>query len=291
MLTLRIDDELRAFLPSLDAATDAALEEQLLTEGIRDPIVVWEHDGQQLILDGHRRFRIAQKHDLPFAVVVLRFATKAEAMDWILRNQLVRRNVTQQQRNLCLARLRQMLPGTASEKLVQLIELSDLSRRQVYRVLNYAEAFARLPGWLQDAISRNEIASTADEVTRLGNMPDAEQAAAIRSIPRPPPKGAKLRDYLPLVAPPVEPDEEDEAPEEARPEPVQVIQPTPPAKLPRAVPGALMAVLEKRLGETAKATDALGEVHPSAHHRRMLMLLSKAGEVLEQWARHIKEHG
>lgn len=83
----------------------AALEERLLTEGIRDPLVVWPRDGRRILIDGHQRYEIARRHGLSFRVVEKHFADLEDALEWVDRNQLARRNLTDEQRAILIARL------------------------------------------------------------------------------------------------------------------------------------------------------------------------------------------
>nr|WP_325223815.1 hypothetical protein [uncultured Oscillibacter sp.] len=72
------------------------LEENILSDGaVFSPLIVW--DGT--ILDGHNRYEIIQKHpELTYAVHKLSFANRYEALSWICKNQLGRRNLTPQQK-------------------------------------------------------------------------------------------------------------------------------------------------------------------------------------------------
>ncbi len=71
----------------------------------RDPLVVWHPpDGDDLLLDGHNRLAICEKHRKPYKTEVLTMATREEAADWIDANQLGRRNLTPDQRDLLLGR-------------------------------------------------------------------------------------------------------------------------------------------------------------------------------------------
>src|SRR5699024_4509986 len=63
-------------------------------DGIRDKLIVWD----KTIIDGHNRYEIAKKHNLEFEVKRLHFISKEEAVNWMLNNQLGRRNLTPQQR-------------------------------------------------------------------------------------------------------------------------------------------------------------------------------------------------
>ena len=60
--TLTIDPEFKRLLPALRPEEFRLLEESILAEGCRDPIVVWEN----IIVDGHNRYEICQKNHLEF---------------------------------------------------------------------------------------------------------------------------------------------------------------------------------------------------------------------------------
>ena len=93
---LIIDPEFRDKIPPLTEDEFALLEENILSDGaVFSPLIVW--DGT--ILDGHNRYEIIQKHpELTYAVHKLSFANRYEALSWICKNQLGRRNLTPQQK-------------------------------------------------------------------------------------------------------------------------------------------------------------------------------------------------
>ena len=82
-----------------------ALEESILKEGIRDPIVVWPQDGKYILIDGHNRYAIAQKYGLDFKIIEKNFKDLDEAREWIDLNQLGRRNLTDEARTIVLGRI------------------------------------------------------------------------------------------------------------------------------------------------------------------------------------------
>lgn len=70
------------------------LEQSVLKYGVKDPLVVWEN-GRNYLLDGHHRYTIIKKHNInKYKVLKLNFENKYEAINWILDNQLGRRNCT-----------------------------------------------------------------------------------------------------------------------------------------------------------------------------------------------------
>ena len=93
---LIIDPEFRDKIPPLTEDEFTLLEENILSDGaVFSPLIVW--DGT--ILDGHNRYEIIQKHpELTYAVHKLSFANRFEALSWICKNQLGRRNLTPQQK-------------------------------------------------------------------------------------------------------------------------------------------------------------------------------------------------
>ena len=93
---LTIAPEFRNKIPPLTEDEFSLLEENILSDGaVFSPLIVW--DG--IILDGHNRYEIIQKHpELIYAVHEMQFTNRYEALSWICKNQLGRRNLTPQQK-------------------------------------------------------------------------------------------------------------------------------------------------------------------------------------------------
>ncbi|MCL2526242.1 MAG: hypothetical protein FWE46_04230 [Coriobacteriia bacterium] len=87
-----IDEEFKFLLPRLDPQSLQALEENILEHGIRDALVIWK--GHDILIDGHNRYGIAQKHGLPFRTTELEFASRDEVINWIIETQIARRNLS-----------------------------------------------------------------------------------------------------------------------------------------------------------------------------------------------------
>ena len=92
-----IDPKFRDKIPRPTEEEYRQLEENILTFGrIRDPLVVWS--GRNILLDGHSRWSIYQAHSdvLPYPTVLeMDFKDEYEAEDWMLFNQLGRRNLNE----------------------------------------------------------------------------------------------------------------------------------------------------------------------------------------------------
>ena len=93
---LKIDPEFHGKIPPLTFEELNQLEANILRDGrIINPIIVW----RGLIVDGHNRYTIAKKHpEIPFTVHEKEFANRYEAIIWICKNQLGRRNLTPEQK-------------------------------------------------------------------------------------------------------------------------------------------------------------------------------------------------
>ena len=77
-------------------------KENILKEGkLLSPLIVW---GNTLV-DGHNRYAILQKHpEICFSTMPLRFANREEALAWICKNQLGRRNLSPEQKRYLLGK-------------------------------------------------------------------------------------------------------------------------------------------------------------------------------------------
>jgi len=91
MVSIVIDEEFRSLLPTLDQRTYGALEENIIQNGCRDAIVLWNGT---ILIDGHNRYEICVKHDIPFRTVNREFSSREEVLIWIVSNQVARRNLT-----------------------------------------------------------------------------------------------------------------------------------------------------------------------------------------------------
>lgn len=100
-----VDSEFAALIPPLSAEERQQLEENIAEHGgARDPLVVWASKGTLTLLDGHNRYDICTRLELPFDVHELRFKSREEAEDWIDKNQLGRRNLDARQMSLLRGR-------------------------------------------------------------------------------------------------------------------------------------------------------------------------------------------
>ena len=102
MINLKIDPEFQSQIPPLTDDEFKQLEENILKEGkLLSPLIVWNN----ILVDGHNRYAILQKHpEIYFSTMPLRFENREEAVAWICRNQLGRRNLSPEQKRYLLGK-------------------------------------------------------------------------------------------------------------------------------------------------------------------------------------------
>ena len=102
MINLKIDPEFQSQIPPLTDDEFKQLEENILKEGkLLSPLIVWNNT----LVDGHNRYAILQKHpEIYFSTMPLRFANREEALAWICKNQLGRRNLTPEQKKFLIGK-------------------------------------------------------------------------------------------------------------------------------------------------------------------------------------------
>ncbi len=101
-----VNEELKAYIDPLSPEEHAALERSLLAEGCRDALVLWG----DVLVDGHNRYGICQKHGLPFQTVQNQnFRSMEDVHLWMIDQHLGRRSVSDFQRGVLALRKREIL--------------------------------------------------------------------------------------------------------------------------------------------------------------------------------------
>ncbi|BDD07096.1 hypothetical protein [Aureibacter tunicatorum] len=86
--------ELQDLLPRLTVSEKKKLEQNLLKQGIIDPLVIWQRkDESPVLLDGHNRFSIASEHNLDFPIKTLEFDSIDDVKNYMLDLQMGKRNL------------------------------------------------------------------------------------------------------------------------------------------------------------------------------------------------------
>lgn len=133
---LRIDREFQALIKPLAKEEYTQLEQSILSEGLRDNLILWK--GQDILLDGHHRLRICREHKIGIPEskkTRIELANRDKAKFWIIQNQFARRNLNKLERCMLALKIESPIMAMAREKL-------RTHTKQGYLKSNKAEAVA-----------------------------------------------------------------------------------------------------------------------------------------------------
>lgn len=156
IVNINIDSEFKGLIPPLTSDERQGLEKSLLAEGCRDALVLW---GDTLI-DGHNRFEICTRNNIPFKTVQKEFADRGSAIEWIILNQFGRRNLPAHERARLALRLKPVIAEKAKENQYSGVNqytesLSQNSVKPSARVDTQKE-LAKIAGVSHDTIAKVE---------------------------------------------------------------------------------------------------------------------------------------
>ncbi|CAL61019.1 conserved hypothetical protein [Herminiimonas arsenicoxydans] len=187
-MIITINEDLRAYIDPLTEDEYAALERSLLSEGCRDALVLWG----DLLVDGHNRYGICQKHGLPFNTVQNQaFQSMDDVHLWMIDNHLGRRSVSDFQRGVLAlrkkeivsARVAQQSPAASAGDAVyaqaeqESVKESPLSREAVARA-------ARMSSATLGQIEKIQKTAAPELVTAIkSGAISINAAAAVASLP------------------------------------------------------------------------------------------------------------
>ena len=105
---IQVLPELAAYIPPLLPDEFKQLEENILQNGCREALLVWETTGDlvpelgttataYILIDGHNRYAICQKQHIDFKVHLMNFPSLEQVKFFMIDNQLGRRNLAPEQ--------------------------------------------------------------------------------------------------------------------------------------------------------------------------------------------------
>ena len=101
-----VQEDLKTYIDPLTQDEYDSLERSLLAEGCRDALVLWG----DVLVDGHNRYGLCQKHGLPFNTVQnTRFRTIEDVHLWMIDQHLGRRSVSDFQRGVLALRKKEIV--------------------------------------------------------------------------------------------------------------------------------------------------------------------------------------
>jgi len=251
---LKIDPEFQSKIPPLQFEEEQQLEQNIIAEGrLLNPIITWNG----YILDGHTRYRILKKHGfIKFEVKEIQLANKYEALAWICKNQLGRRNLSPERKKFLLGKeyeSTKLAVGaplgskhgirkcgqndhifTESRTCQRIASEHGVGEKTVRRAEKYSQgidaAEEAVPG-AQEEILTGRIKATDAQIAALPAIPKEERPAILDELRKE--KGKRKENLLSRLKPerpppksaPPKPPEPPQNEEPAAPEPVT---PSPP---------------------------------------------------------------
>ena len=146
---MKIRKDFKELIPPLSPEEFEQLEKNILEEGIRDPLVVWNG----VLIDGHNRYEIAKKHGLDYETVERDFYSEDEARAWIIQNQLGRRNLSKYDRSVMALKLKPVIVEKAKE---QQATHSEQGYQKSDKATHTAKELAKVAGVSHDTINKVE---------------------------------------------------------------------------------------------------------------------------------------
>ena len=295
MQTIIIDEKFKSILPPLGMETLKLLEENILENGCRDPLVLW--DG--ILIDGYNRYDICTRNDIPFSTVSMEFDSREEVLIWIITNQVSRRNLTPTQ----LSNYRgmhykadRMIVTNASGKnqynstgelgsqnetqpknrktAERLAEQYSVSRPTIHRDVKLAEGIEAIGGYSPEAermILHSKVRINKKVLEEISLKPDEEIEALAMAIEN----GTYTKE---------KPASQQESPQAGGTPPTTGAQPTAPSEPPKPVDSILNRImpLDSVIGGISDSFSELPAVTKKADRTKLKTALRKRLELLEE---------
>ncbi len=119
---LTVDKEFEDLLPVLTPEESEKLENSILQYGMLDPIKIWQESstGEWIIIDGHNRYNILKKNDIQWRYwqdykIMGELVTREDVKQWMLDQQLGRRNLTETERYEIVQRFKSIFEKKAKD--------------------------------------------------------------------------------------------------------------------------------------------------------------------------------
>lgn len=146
---MTVDSEFKNLIPPLSPEERQGLESSLLKEGCRDALVLWG----DILIDGHNRYEICTKHNIPYKTVQREFESREAVIEWIILNQFGRRNLPAHERARLALRLKPVIAEKAKE---QQGERTDICQNSDRSSIDTKRELAKLAGVSHDTIAKVE---------------------------------------------------------------------------------------------------------------------------------------
>ncbi len=177
-MNITVKEELRVYIDPLTPDEHDALERSILAEGCRDALVLWG----DVLVDGHNRHGICQKHGIPFNTVQnASFKSMDDVHLWMIDQHLGRRSVSDFQRGVLALRKKEIMSARIVQAKAAAPAAVDAPRG--------TDPSASTPPWDVDPLpTRESIAkaarissSTVSQIEKIQKEAAPELVAAVKA--------------------------------------------------------------------------------------------------------------
>jgi len=190
----KIDPEFKSLIPVLTAEEKAGPQEPIVSHGLLHAVTVWEETG--LLSDGHNRYDICRELGRLGRSRLISLPSRKAALNWIVQNQLSRRNLTPEQKSYLRGKLYEQGKRDREANLKQNLSMGKncpsaettaeklgrehkVSERTIKNDAKYAAAVDTIsenkPGIRRQILSR-DTKITKTDVEAVVSLPDRERA-------------------------------------------------------------------------------------------------------------------
>lgn len=160
---IKVRSEWKVLLPKLSAEERKNLENSIKENGVEAPVRLLK--STTFLLDGHNRYEIAKKlglNEIPYAVV-----DTGDPEQWILTNQLTRRNLSELNRDKIVAQLAKR--GVDKDKIA---EAAKVSPSTVGRIVKQQKEIEKLPTHVKAEIEEAGTRRAANAIIKENQPQD-----------------------------------------------------------------------------------------------------------------------
>lgn len=190
-----IDIEFQNLIRPLSDEERKELKESLSSCGLLMPLVVWRNEGKTILVDGHNRLSLWKEfdgfnEDFEFKTQELYFGNRDNVKEWIIKNQLGRRNLSPDDFKLLVGQLynqrKKAQGGDRKSKVQNDLLIGETTAAVVAAETGVSPATVKRAGKL--AAKVEEIKQAEPELPREEVIAKAKEIVSEAKAPQEPPK-------------------------------------------------------------------------------------------------------
>lgn len=177
---IKIDKEFKNRMPALGEKEYEGLEQDIIADGCRDALVVWGN----ILIDGHNRYEICTKHDIPYETTPIELEDREAVLDWMDRTAINRRQLTPDQlrvfRGRVYNRIKKVAHGRSDRSFGETIVILPNTAEQLAEKFDVGSATIKRDGKLAEKVDANpdlqhQIMVEGKKLTKVKNEKKKEK--------------------------------------------------------------------------------------------------------------------